>query len=207
METGEGTAIRADILGRKIRYNLGASGMQAAMHSVGALCAIAAAGGDAEACAKALSHYRPSKKYDVIERIDYQEGGFILIDKSGDTDGADLRFTLRVLGQMQPGLGGQRFLVLGETSTTLPATLVKDIAEAKIAAVFCYGSASAALYEALPVSVRGYQAQSGEELARYVSKCVEAGDIVAAVGMGIEYSTATMRWMAAHANGLKKLAS
>jgi UDP-N-acetylmuramoyl-tripeptide--D-alanyl-D-alanine ligase len=188
IEAADGSEVKAEILGRKLRYRLGTPGMHVVMNSVGALCAAAAAGADIEACAAVLEHYRQPKGRGVIQTIALPDGTFTLIDESYNASPVAVRFAVRVLGQMTPSACGRRILVLGdmkelgESSPALHAGLAGDIIEAKIDSVFSCGEMMKHLHDALPEDVRGFHAADSETLAPRVAKAVRAGDIVTIKG-------------------------
>lgn len=189
VEGPHGSIIKADILGRKIDYRLGAPGMHIVSNSLGALLAAVTAGADLEACAAVLEHYRQPKGRGVIQTVALTDGAFTLIDESYNAASPmAVRFAIRILGQMAPAMNGRRILVLGDmkelgmTSPSLHAELAQDIAEAKIDRVFCCGEMMAHLFETLPADVRGLHANNSAELAPHVEKTVRAGDVVTVKG-------------------------
>lgn len=188
IEKTDGSEIKADILGKKISYRISAPGSHVAMNSLGALCAAMAAGADLQACAAALSHYKQPKGRGVIQNIALPDGDITVIDESYNASPVAVRFAIRVLGQMAPGKGGKRILVLGdmrelgETSPALHTDLAKDIAEAKVDRVFCCGEMMAHLFEALPPALRGMHTKTSAELAPLVAEATHAGDVVTVKG-------------------------
>jgi UDP-N-acetylmuramoyl-tripeptide--D-alanyl-D-alanine ligase len=183
-----GSTLRAEIMGRATGWRLNAPGEHLVMNALGALLSVAALGADVEACAAALAHYRPPKGRGVIETLPIPGGEITLIDESYNASPAAMRFAIRVLGQMTPGSGGRRILVLGdmrELGTSAPALhaeLARGIIEARIDSVFCCGEMMMHLYDALPAALRGGQAQDSNALAPLVAKAVHVGDIVSVKG-------------------------
>ena len=111
-----------------------------------------------------------------------------VIDESYNASPAAVRFAIRVLGQMTPGLGGRRILVLGDmrefgaAAPALHAELARDIIEAKIAIVFCCGEMAMHLFEALPKELRGAWSEDSATLAPEIAAAIRPGDIVTVKG-------------------------
>ncbi len=186
--TLEGGAIRVEILGRKIDYTLGAAGEHLALNSVGALLAAVAAGGDPEACAAALAHYRAPQGRGAVLRLAMPEGTVTLIDESYNASPVAVRSAIRVLDSMTPEGTGGRLLVLGdmrelgEQSVELHTGLAADIAASKINLVFCCGAMMKHVYETLPAERRGGYAEDSATLAPQIIKTLRAGDIITVKG-------------------------
>jgi UDP-N-acetylmuramoyl-tripeptide--D-alanyl-D-alanine ligase len=184
----QASEIDAEILGRKISYRLEVPGEHLALNSLGALLAAAVAGSDVEACAAALAHYKQTKGRGVIQTIAVTGGEITVIDESFNASPAAVRFAIRVLGEMKPGIGGRRILVLGdmrELGTLAPSLHVDldtSIIEAGIDRVFCCGEMMKHLYDALPTNGRGYHAMTSAGLAPHIVGAVRAGDIITVKG-------------------------
>lgn len=180
--------ITCDVMGKSLRFRLGAPGEHLAMNTLGALLTAAAAGSDVEACAEALAAYRQPKGRGVIENLPLKSGEFTLIDESYNASPVAVGFAARVLGQMPVAKNGRRILVLGdmrELGTESPAlhtALAKDIQDAKIDLVYCCGEMMHHLFNAIPSTLRGAHAADSSALAPLVADAVHAGDIVTVKG-------------------------
>jgi UDP-N-acetylmuramoyl-tripeptide--D-alanyl-D-alanine ligase len=204
----DATDITAEILGRRITYRLGVPGEHLALNSLGALLAAAAAGSDAEACAAALEHYKQPKGRGVIQTMAVPDGTITVIDETYNASPSAMRFAIRVLGQMKPGFGGRKILVLGDMlelgkeSPALHAELAKSIIDAGVDLLFCCGEMMGHLYDALPSGGQGYHAANSAELAPHVVRAVRAGDVLTVKGSKSTYMGAVIDALRAAEEGM-----
>ncbi|MFA4994071.1 MAG: UDP-N-acetylmuramoyl-tripeptide--D-alanyl-D-alanine ligase [Bdellovibrionales bacterium] len=187
--SGEGSAVKAVIAGRKISYSIGEPGMHLVKNSLAALLASFAASGKIDECAAALSHYRLLEGSGSLKTIDLFDGGQIkLIDEGDNASPASLRAALGVLAETKLNKKGRGILVLGdmlglgETAPDLHIGLAPDIVTAGVSLVFCCGDMMRYLYDALPDALRGAYALDSEELAPLVARVVRADDVVTVKG-------------------------
>ena len=183
---GEGSNVRARILGTELTYRLGAPGRHLAMNSLAVLAAIEILGEDVRAAAAALDELRPASGRGARVSIDGPGGTFLLIDESYNANPASMRAALAVLGQASRA--ARRIAVLGDMLELGPAasSLHRDLAEtitsADIDLVFCCGPLMRGLWDALPASRRGSYSPTSAELAEHVLAAIEPGDIVMVKG-------------------------
>ncbi len=103
-----------------------------------------------------------------------RDGTITVIDESYNASPSSVRFAARVLGQMKPGTGGRKILVLGDMrelgteAASMHTGLVQSIVESGVDLVFCCGEMMKHLYEALPTGGRGFHAGNSAELAPHV---------------------------------------
>jgi UDP-N-acetylmuramoyl-tripeptide--D-alanyl-D-alanine ligase len=186
--TPEGGMVQAEILGRPMRYRIGAPGEHLALNSLGALLAISLAGGDMVAASAALANYHPPKGRGVAETVRLPDGDITLIDESYNASPVAVRAAIRLLGTMKPAGDGRRIMVLGDmrelgpTSPNLHADLATDLEQGGVDRVYCCGEMMAHLFEALPPALRGFHAKDSAALAPHVASEIQAGDIVTVKG-------------------------
>lgn len=176
----QGAVIEADILGRRISFRLGAPGKHNAMGAVSALLAVAAVGGDVAAAAAALAGFAALKGRGA--RLDL--GGVAVIDESYNANPASMAAALSLLA----GAAGRKIAVLGDMlemgdmAPALHAGLIDAVVASKADAVFLCGPNMHALWEKLPVSMRGAFAADSAALAPQVARAVTPGDTVLVKG-------------------------
>ncbi|MBL8551153.1 MAG: UDP-N-acetylmuramoyl-tripeptide--D-alanyl-D-alanine ligase [Hyphomonadaceae bacterium] len=182
----EGAIAEADILGRQIRYRIGAIGAHWALNSVAALAAADLAGGDLQAAAHALAELRAIDGRGAAARIEAPFGAFMLVDDSYNANPASMEAAFLTLaarkaeGRRIAALGDM--LELGPEEAALHAGLAGPIDKAGIDLVFAAGPRMAALWEALPPSRRGGYAENSERLAPMIAAALRAGDVVLVKG-------------------------
>jgi len=182
----EGAVAEADILGRQIRYHIGAAGAHWALNSVAALAAADLAGGDLFAAAHALAEFRNIEGRGAAQRIAAAFGAFTLVDDSYNANPASMGAAFETLGARKSA--GRRIaalgdmLELGKDGEALHAGLAAPLTHAGIDLVFAAGPLMAALYEQLPPERRGGYAETAEQLAPLVTAALRDGDVVLVKG-------------------------
>ncbi|MGE0828977.1 MAG: UDP-N-acetylmuramoyl-tripeptide--D-alanyl-D-alanine ligase [Hyphomonadaceae bacterium] len=182
----DGSIAEADILGRKIRYRIGAEGAHWALNSVAALAAADLAGGDIFAAAHALADFKSIAGRGAAHVIRAQFGAFTLVDDAYNANPASMGAAFETLGAKKSAvrriaaLGDM--LELGPEERALHAGLAHGIERAGIDLVFAAGPRMAALWEALPASRRGGYAETAEALAPMIAQALGAGDVVLVKG-------------------------
>jgi UDP-N-acetylmuramoyl-tripeptide--D-alanyl-D-alanine ligase len=187
-EIAGGMQIDAEILGRRCRFRLGASGAHLASNALAALLAVAALDGDVLNAAAALSSFAALKGRGARAAIHAKDGAAELIDESYNANPASVRAALAVLGSARPRPSGRRIAVLGDMlelgaeSVSLHAGLADAVEASQADLVFCCGPAMHALFEAIPAARRGAYGKSSAEIAPLVVHALRAGDIVLVKG-------------------------
>jgi UDP-N-acetylmuramoyl-tripeptide--D-alanyl-D-alanine ligase len=188
-EMVEGGAIaEADILGRAIRYRIGAEGAHWALNSVAALAAADVVGADLHAAAHALADLRAVDGRGAARKIVAAFGAFLLVDDSYNANPASMAAAFATLGARNPGPGGRRIAALGDMLELGPderafhAGLAAPLEAAGVELVFCAGARMAALNEALPPERRGGYAESAEALIPVLAGSLRSGDVVLVKG-------------------------
>lgn len=190
---GDGSAIKAAISKREILYILGTSGRHQAMNSLGVLLTAQAVTGKIDECAAALAHNKTLSGYGYVETIALTFGDITLIDESLHASPASVAAAVSLLGLTEPKGDGRRILVLGDMRDTgkvapdLHIALAPVIKEAGIDLVYCCGDTVRYLFDVLPDAMRGCYEPTSEDLAFFVARSVQAGDVVLVKGApGVE---------------------
>jgi UDP-N-acetylmuramoyl-tripeptide--D-alanyl-D-alanine ligase len=188
-EMVEGGAIaEADILGRAIRYRIGAEGAHWALNSVAALAAADCVGADLKAAAHALENLRAVDGRGAAKRVTAGFGSFLLVDDAYNANPVSMAAAFATLGARAPSGQGRRIAALGDMLELGPdelkyhAGLADPLRDANVDLVFCAGKRMAALNEALPPERRGGYAESAEALIPIIANAVRDGDIVLVKG-------------------------
>jgi UDP-N-acetylmuramoyl-tripeptide--D-alanyl-D-alanine ligase len=185
---GEGANAEADILGRRISYRIGAPGVHWATNSLAALAAAVLAGGDLEAAAEGLAQMRAIGGRGGAVIIRARAGAFTVIDDSYNANPASMAAAFESLAGRTPGPGARRIAALGDMLELGPdegayhAGLGGPLQQFGIDLVFAAGPRMAALFEALPASMRGGYASDADSLSPLLAGAVRAGDIVLVKG-------------------------
>lgn len=183
-----GSIAEADILGRQIRYRIGAEGAHWALNSVAALAAADLAGADLFAAAHALANFKAPDGRGASATIQAAFGSFVLVDDSYNANPTSMAAALSTLGARGVGEGGRRIAALGDMlelgadERAYHAGLATPIESAGVDLVFAAGPRMAALFEALPPSLRGGYAETADALIPVIAGAIRAGDVVLVKG-------------------------
>lgn len=183
-----GSDVAALVLGRELRYRVGAPGLHWARNSLAVLAAVEALGADVEAAAAALASVSPPTGRGARRRVALGGGDIELIDESYNASPVAMRAMLATLAMTQPPAGGRRVLVLGDMlelgteAEALHVGLAPDIEAAGVSQVFTCGPQMEKLRAALPASLRAVHATDSARLAQRVVEGLRAGDVVAVKG-------------------------
>src|SRR5262249_26854772 len=135
-----GSRVSAEVLGRRLDYELQISGRHWVQNSLAVLAAVAGLQLDLGLAAAALRLLVPLKgRGQRLGPIEATSGGGIeLIDESYNASPAAMRAAFAVLAAAEPGPGGRRIAVLGDmrelgdAAPRLHAELAGSLSEAKI---------------------------------------------------------------------------
>lgn len=183
-----GSDVAALVLGRELRYRVGAPGLHWARNSLAVLAAVEALGADVEAAAAALGSVSPPAGRGARRRVALGGGDIELIDESYNASPVSVRAMLATLAMTRPPAGGRRVLVLGDMlelgadAEALHVGLAPDIEAAGVSQVFTCGPRMEKLRAALPASLRAVHATDSARLAQRVIEGLRAGDVVAVKG-------------------------
>ena len=176
-----GTEVRALVDGAEMTFTIGAPGRHFVQNALGALAAVACAGGDVAKAAAALAGWTPPGGRGSKARIDLPGGALTLLDESYNANPVSMRAALAVLGATRTD--GRRIAILGDMLELGPEEVAihRDLATARelegIDRVHSCGPLMRAFHEALPDAIRGtWEADSGKLAAR-LDGMVDAGDV------------------------------
>jgi len=184
-ETGEGTKVQSQILGRDVHFRLGASGAHNVSNAVGALLAVAAVDGDVLNAAAALSQFAALKGRGERHTLTIAGKRVLLIDESYNANPASMAAAIGNLGQANARrrvavLGDM--LELGAEGETLHAGLAPAIEEARADLVFLSGKQMAALWKKIPAQSRGAYGATSSDIASALLDALQDGDAVLVKG-------------------------
>lgn len=177
----------ADILGRQIRYRVGAPGAHWALNSVAALAATDVAGGDLHAAAHALATFEAPAGRGQVSTIAAPFGAFTLLDDAYNANPSSMAAAFKTLSARTPGAGGRRIAALGDMLELGPDEAAYHAglgAQLDGAAdlVFCAGPRMKSLWDALPATQRGVYAENADALAPQLKDALRAGDVLLVKG-------------------------
>jgi UDP-N-acetylmuramoyl-tripeptide--D-alanyl-D-alanine ligase len=188
VETDAGSRIAARILGRLLRFDLGAPGAHMAENALGALLAADALGADLTTCAGALGGFSAQKGRGARISIATPDGPATIIDESYNANPASMRAALKLLGAAKPGPNGRRIAVIGDMlelgpdGAAMHAELASDLEADNVDLLFGAGPLTRALYDAAPAPMRAVWAERSEGLEAQLAAALRGGDVVMVKG-------------------------
>lgn len=185
-----GTRVQAEILGEAVAFTLQIAGKHIAVNALAVLLAVAVAGGDVQAAAKALQGIEALKGRGKREYIGGRDAAnpITLIDESYNASPVAMKAAFKVLAMIDPGRGGRRIAILGDMlelgadGPRLHAELAMPIQAAGIDLVYTCGALMKNLHDALPEQNRGGHRKDSQELATIVPDVLSPGDVVLVKG-------------------------
>ncbi|HWJ75015.1 MAG TPA: UDP-N-acetylmuramoylalanyl-D-glutamyl-2,6-diaminopimelate--D-alanyl-D-alanine ligase [Kaistia sp.] len=180
--------VRADILGREVRFTIGAPGRHLVQNALAVLLAVHILGADLDLAADSLSGMAAPEGRGAQHWLTLGDGEALLIDESYNANPTSMRAAIAVLAASRPGPGGRRIAVLGdmlelgERSGEMHAGLVEPLIAAGIDRVYCAGRLMHALWQVLPTDMQGQYAETAEELDVILGDGIASGDVVMVKG-------------------------
>jgi UDP-N-acetylmuramoyl-tripeptide--D-alanyl-D-alanine ligase len=184
----DGSTVRANLMGRALRYRVSVPGHHHALNSLAALLAVQAAGADLDKAVEALAVLTPVKGRGGRSTVALPRGAFQLIDESYNASPVSVTAALTLLGQTPVASGGRRIAALGDmlelgaSGPALHAGLAASAAHAGIDRVFACGPLMAHLIDALPEAMRGGHCPDSATLAALLTESLRPGDAVMVKG-------------------------
>jgi UDP-N-acetylmuramoyl-tripeptide--D-alanyl-D-alanine ligase len=183
---GSGQTVEAEILGRRLRYQVAEPGLHWGLNSVCAITLCALAGGDAAAAASVFEHMEALEGRGAVTRLATAKGEITLIDEHYNANPVSMAGAIVTLGA-RPAAGRRiaalgDMLELGEREAAYHAALAEDLERAGIDLVFCAGPRMRALWDRLPESRQGAYAEQAADLAPKVTQALAGGDMVMVKG-------------------------
>lgn len=185
---GEAGLVDADIMGRRLRYRIGAPGKHVALNSLAALLVAVVFDVDIDEAALTLSEFAPPAGRGQREKRTARDGDFTLIDESYNANPTSMRAAFESLAAAAPGAGGRRIAVLGDMLELGPrggeihAELAEDLKRAHVDQLFTAGPLMSRLFYAAPEAMRGAHRATAQELEEVVLAAIRPGDVVMVKG-------------------------
>jgi UDP-N-acetylmuramoyl-tripeptide--D-alanyl-D-alanine ligase len=179
-----GSDVDCDLLGRRIRFRLGAPGRHLALDMLAVLAAMAAAHLDPERAAATFEDFSTMAGRGAQRVIATGNGQALLLDESYNASVPSVRAALAVLA-LQPAT--RRIAVLGDMlemgdhGPAMHRELAETVAETADL-VFTCGPLMEELFKALPADRQGGHAPTAEALAPLVKARLRDGDAVMVKG-------------------------
>ncbi|MDO5613021.1 MAG: UDP-N-acetylmuramoyl-tripeptide--D-alanyl-D-alanine ligase [Paracoccus sp. (in: a-proteobacteria)] len=174
---GDGTQVRARVLGETVDFHLASMGAHFVMNAVGVLAALVQLGADLGASARGLAGWRPYHGRGAVERL----GPITLLDDSYNANPASLAAGLATLERLPPG---RRVAILGDMLELGPdeMTIHQQIASwpvmGGISLVHACGPRMRAMFDALAVEKQGIWAETADGLIDRADALIQPGDVV-----------------------------
>ena len=186
--TETGSQVDALVLGRRVRFHIGAPGTHMAENALAALLAAHELGADLDLCASALRGFSPQKGRGARYSIAAPGGVATIIDESYNANPVSMRAAVSLLGAAKPGPVGRRIAVIGDMlelgrdAAARHAELAADLETNKIDLLFAAGPLARALYDAAPAPMRAAWAEKSGDLAAEIAAELRGGDVVMVKG-------------------------
>ena len=185
---GDGSLVRATVLGQLVNFHLGAPGRHMALNALAILLAAKASGLDLAEAAASLGRVTAGQGRGQQSRIEVGGGSITLIDESYNANPASMRAALNLLGTAMPGPNGRRIAVLGDMRELGPQApdlhrgLAEPVRTNAVDLVFAAGPLMRDLVDILPAACRGAWAETADGLVAELLATLRAGDVVMVKG-------------------------
>ena len=192
------TVVQGRAWRRPLLFKVQAAGRHFAVNAMGVMAVVYALRLNPVIAAGDLGRWQPPAGRGARERVALdltdEATAFELLDDAFNANPASMQAALEVLANAQPanGLGrhsrGRRIAILGDMlelgpdETAMHAGLADLPSFAQITRVHCVGPRMHALYQALPLSLRGDWTEAADEMAARAARLVDAGDVVLVKG-------------------------
>ncbi len=183
-----GSVVSVELRGKQFQFELNIPGRHWVQNALGVLCAVDAAGADAERAANCLKDMEGLKGRGCRYDVSLPDGRFVLIDESYNASPVSMKAAIDVLGHSDVGPGGRKIAVLGDMlelgddAKALHAGLAEALIANAIDLVFTTGDCMTALASALPDHMRAGHASPVEELSPLVCDIIRSGDVITVKG-------------------------
>lgn len=175
-----GCEVKAAITGNAYEYRIGATGYHFAVISLSVLAVCHALGLDIEKSASALAGFSEVEGRGKIKEIDVSDGKALLINDSYNASPASMRSAFAKAGEIWQANGckGRKIAVLGDMlelgkdSILFHQNLADDLQKESFDKIYAAGEFMRNLYEVLPENMRGFYAESVNDLG-----CVVLGEL------------------------------
>jgi len=187
-ESALGGAVKIDLAGTELSYELSLPGRHVALNSLSVLAAVSASGADVKDAAAAMSDLQAVRGRGTRHEIATSRGDLVVIDESYNANPASMAAAIETLGKQTSGKGGRRIAVLGDMlelgprANELHAALAENLADAEIDLVFLAGPHMKTLWERLPQDQRGGYGEASSDLQEQILEGVSDGDVIMVKG-------------------------
>jgi len=181
-------AVEAEVLGRRLKYRIGAPGRHVALNSLAVLLIAAVFDLDLEAAAAALADFTPPKGRGQREKLPISGGDFTLIDESYNANPTSMRAAFDLLASAPTGPAGRRIAILGDMlelgprAGELHAELAPDLVRAKADLLLTAGPLMSRLFYSVPERMRGAHRMNAQELEEVALGAIRPGDVIMVKG-------------------------
>ncbi len=182
---GAGSAVEAEIAGRRLCYRLALAGRHLALNSVAVLAAAHHMGADVAAAARDLASLQPLAGRGRRHRIATRGGHATVIDESYNASPVSVRAALKVLAA---AAGERRIAVLGDMlelgagEEAAHIELAAEVAAAGVDLLFAVGPLACRLHGALAPERRGGATCHAGAVAELLGATLRPGDVVLVKG-------------------------
>ncbi len=177
-----GSAVVAEIFGKRVAFRLAAPGRHLAMNALGVLLTVQELGADLEAAAASLGGFSAPVGRGQRVTLALPGGEALLIDESYNANPTSMRAAFALLGSASTS--GKRIAALGDMLELGPdgpqmhAGLAEPLAANGVDLVFCAGPLMKHLFDALPAAKRGHWAYNSAGIEAALRAALAPGDVV-----------------------------
>ncbi|MGZ3404703.1 MAG: UDP-N-acetylmuramoyl-tripeptide--D-alanyl-D-alanine ligase [Phenylobacterium sp.] len=183
----EGHAVvQARFHGKGLDFPILQTGFHWGLNSMAVLLMLEALDVDLGDGLAALGSFEPLEGRGAEAMVSLAKGGFTLIDESYNANPVSMASAIATLGARKAA--GRKvvaltdMLELGPQAPGYHAALAEPLAAANVDLVFAAGPLMKSLWDALPPTRRGGYAETAAELAPFVARTAEPGDVVMVKG-------------------------
>jgi UDP-N-acetylmuramoyl-tripeptide--D-alanyl-D-alanine ligase len=185
---GNESIVHASMYGKPIAFRMGASGEHWGLNAMTVLAAVHAADADVDSAIKAMATIRPSFRRGEVHRIKAGSKNYTLIDDTWNASPISVVAALRNMASIELEQGARRILCIGDmlqlgrNERQKHIELIELIISSGIDLVFAVGELSKALFEELPLALRGDHFYDAEAAEKQVKKFIGNGDVILVKG-------------------------
>jgi UDP-N-acetylmuramoyl-tripeptide--D-alanyl-D-alanine ligase len=193
--------VQARLHGKAVDFPILQTGFHWGLNSMAVLLMLEALEVDLSDSLAALGSFEPLVGRGAEMQVPLAAGAFTLIDESYNANPISMASAIATLGARKTA--GRRIvaltdmLELGDEARSFHAALAEPLEAAAVDLVFAAGPLMKSLWDALPPTRRGAYAETAAELAPYVSRAIEPGDVVMVKGSNGSKASAVAAALAA----------
>ncbi|MDX3927489.1 MAG: Mur ligase family protein [Shinella sp.] len=197
--------VSARVMGREIRYRVGAAGMHMALNSLAVLAAVSALGHPLEPVLANIETFAALPGRGEELRLTMNGRRLTIIDDAYNANPGSMKAALHRLSQTAGT--ARRIAVLGQMAELGPQAesyhreLAALVADSPIDRVYVTGGLYSGFWSLLPASRRGYYASSPDEMKPILQNELADGDVVLFKGSNSTCIHRLVAWMKENADG------